>query len=152
VHIAVDLQALEAAPRALHGAAQAVCGGAVMPLRLWPDARPGRFSGTWRADAAGDCEIVVTVNDARANAPLRIDEDWQPLPRDGAFAAAIAAQGGVLISEADDGPTLRRVVEERVAFDSTRATVWPMRAPFWLLAFTACLGAEWWLRRRRGLR
>jgi hypothetical protein len=28
----------------------------------------------------------------------------------------------------------------------------PMRSVWWMLPFAACLSAEWWLRRRRGLR
>jgi hypothetical protein len=28
----------------------------------------------------------------------------------------------------------------------------PMRSPWWILPFAACLGVEWWDRRRRGLR
>ena len=29
---------------------------------------------------------------------------------------------------------------------------YPMRSPWWLLPFVACVGGEWWLRRRAGLR
>jgi len=28
----------------------------------------------------------------------------------------------------------------------------PMRSAWWMLPFAACLSAEWWMRRRRGLR
>jgi paraquat-inducible protein B len=27
----------------------------------------------------------------------------------------------------------------------------PMRSPYWLIPFVACLAGEWWLRRRTGL-
>jgi hypothetical protein len=30
--------------------------------------------------------------------------------------------------------------------------VWPMHSPWWIVPFAACLGVEWWLRRRSGLR
>jgi hypothetical protein len=34
----------------------------------------------------------------------------------------------------------------------SRVETWyPMRSAWWLIPFTALLGAEWWWRRRRGL-
>jgi hypothetical protein len=35
---------------------------------------------------------------------------------------------------------------------SSVVSVHPMRAAWWMLPFAACLTAEWWLRRREGLR
>jgi hypothetical protein len=42
----------------------------------------------------------------------------------------------------------------RGAVTSPRTTVvrHPMRSTWWILPFAICLSAEWWLRRRGGLR
>ena len=38
------------------------------------------------------------------------------------------------------------------ALEAARVEGRPMRSAWWILPFAACLSAEWWLRRRRGLR
>ena len=48
--------------------------------------------------------------------------------------------------------TLLRTLRQEIAAPAVRAERRPMRSLWWLAPFVACLGGEWWLRRRRGLR
>ena len=47
---------------------------------------------------------------------------------------------------------LERFVGERVTGPRTTQIRHPMRSTWWILPFALCLSAEWWLRRRQGLR
>jgi hypothetical protein len=47
---------------------------------------------------------------------------------------------------------LEQFVRNTVAAPPTRHLRHPMRSTWWILPFASCLSAEWWLRRRRGLR
>jgi hypothetical protein len=47
---------------------------------------------------------------------------------------------------------LGRFLRAAVAAPRTPRTRHPMRSAWWIVPFTLCLSAEWWLRRRRGLR
>jgi hypothetical protein len=47
---------------------------------------------------------------------------------------------------------LERFLRAAVAAPRTPRTRHPMRSAWWIVPFTLCLSAEWWLRRRRGLR
>jgi hypothetical protein len=47
---------------------------------------------------------------------------------------------------------LERFLRSVVAAPRTPRTRHPMRSAWWIVPFTMCLSAEWWLRRRRGLR
>jgi hypothetical protein len=67
------------------------------------------------------------------------------------LAAWVATRGGRIVSSngLDDLPNVLAVAIPPVS----RAQTWnPMRSTGWLLLFTFALSAEWWLRRRRGLR
>jgi len=47
---------------------------------------------------------------------------------------------------------LERFVRGAVASPSTPLVRHPMRSTWWILPFAFCLSAEWWIRRRQGLR
>ncbi len=62
-----------------------------------------------------------------------------------------AARGGIDVPPerlADLESYLRREVTASRVQSATQ----PMRSGWWLLPFAACLGGEWWLRRKRGQR
>jgi hypothetical protein len=64
---------------------------------------------------------------------------------------AIAAAHGVpLVTVTAEDELLRHIRAQEVD-DLEQVTLRPMRSPFWLVPFVACLGGEWWLRRRSGV-
>jgi hypothetical protein len=47
---------------------------------------------------------------------------------------------------------LEQFLRHTVVSPRTTSVRHPMRSVWWIVPFGACLSAEWWLRRRRGLR
>jgi hypothetical protein len=47
---------------------------------------------------------------------------------------------------------LERYLRSAVTSPRTTLVRHPMRSTWWILPFAVCLSAEWWMRRRRGLR
>lgn len=129
------------------------CGAhAATALRLWPAGSDGVFTGRVTLDAAGPCEVLVTVDGgpsaaagiAMANGATQgVSAVLAKLER------AARRTGGVVVS-ADEAATLAPalVTPASERFES----VHPMRSPWWMFPFVTCLGVEWWLRRRGGLR
>jgi hypothetical protein len=73
------------------------------------------------------------------------------LPRTpNALDNAIAAHGGLLVERGDEAALIART-RERLSSSLERHETWPMRSAWWIVPFSVCLGAEWWVRRRRGL-
>lgn len=125
-------------------------------IRLWPSGRR-RLAGVFSVDRAAVCHV-------RASAAS---------PRERSAETAVLVAGGVrradartgaqrleILAAAWDAPRVRageeRALAERLAgrteAQKGRATVYPMRSPWWLVPFVAALSCEWWLRRRRGMR
>lgn len=122
-------------------------------VRLWPEAQPGVFAGTFTAPtAAGPYRLVVSSGAARTERSLLVDAAARPSSRDDhAFVAAFASsRGGFAVAESN----LRELpVQLAAAFQAvSRVETWhPMRSAWWIMPFAILLGAEWWWRRRRGL-
>jgi hypothetical protein len=151
VDIRVRIRPLE---RKRLGAALAVSARAGdRPIRLWPDAAPGTFSGQLIVDGDHDGSIVVTANAGEnLSGSGRLSVDGSPRETAAAPLSLLAAtHGGVNVSPSDLA-ALERQLRAAVRGDATREPSRPMRSPWWLLPFASCLSAEWWLRRRRGER
>lgn len=138
-------------PTAATASASATCGDRpARSLRLWPQAEPGVFAGTVSADADGPCEVRVVIDDAEpaigglavtTGATASVSAVMLQLER------AAARTGGVV------GDVDAVIAKLTASSQGTAPTaVWPMRSPWWMSPFVACLGLEWWLRRRAGLR
>jgi hypothetical protein len=56
-----------------------------------------------------------------------------------------------VVDAGDIAPLVTRSREIRDEARHSRETH-PMRSPWWIVPFAACLSAEWWLRRRAELR
>jgi hypothetical protein len=149
------------APRDQHVMAEAATSsprGEGTPVRLWPDAEPGVFTGTLNAPA-GPGVYAVSARGAQAGAaewavqtPLIVDAGARRARgADDRWRAATESRGGVAVTR-DQIDRLVRVVRHRPAARAGSDRIWPMRSAWWLLPFVACLGGEWWLRRRGGLR
>jgi len=131
------------------------CGtGAPEPLRLWPAGQPGTLGGTLVVPAQGPCTVTASADgggvgraglSVAARPRMSVGGAWRDVER------AVAARGGVLATIGDE-----ERVAEWVRTLPKPAPTWvpahPMRSPWWLLPLVACLGAEWWLRRREGLK
>jgi hypothetical protein len=56
-----------------------------------------------------------------------------------------------VIPESRIDELISRLVEQ-LAPPSQPREIHPMRSPWWIVPFAGALGAEWWRRRRSGLR
>lgn len=128
------------------------------PVRLVPEAERGVYRGRLTAvDSANLAPLEVQTLDARGkreSAVLSV-----PIVVDAQARAGVEAPLSLLSAShhgLDVAPGRTREIVEalRQSVRPTRRTVHhhPMRSPWWLLPFVACLSVEWWLRRRRGLR
>jgi hypothetical protein len=124
------------------------------PIRLWPDAGAGDFTGSFVADAAyGESPIVtVTVGDDVTSGSARLAIDPHAREAIGPpLALAASTHGGVHVGP-DDLTALEQHLRATLPSTTAEAVRRPMRSIWWLLPFGTCLSAEWWLRRRRGAR
>ena len=65
-----------------------------------------------------------------------------------ALERRVLAAGGTITTPSD----LATMTIADHAGARVRVPIHPMRSPWWILPFTLCLGVEWWMRRRSGLR
>lgn len=124
--------------------------GTRQPLQASPSSRPG----AWRIDevqAAAGCVIEARAGDTATTSawpgPSSLPARAPDLP---AIESWVRGSGGT-VSPATEAEA---VLDTRLATLPRRfvpETLYPMRAWWWLIPFVAALGAEWWLRRRRGL-
>jgi len=68
-----------------------------------------------------------------------------------ALSMLAASHHGIDVT-ADRLDDAERFIRKAVSSPHTSAVRHPMRSAWWFAPFAACLSAEWWLRRRRGLR
>lgn len=132
--------------------ASATCGaGAVEPIRLWPQGAPGVFSGSVPVESGEPCEMRVEVEDGpvastgiavTTGATGSVSAIMRELER-----IAERSGGGI-----GDAATATEALAGMPAPAEAPTPSHPMRSPWWLSPFVACLGVEWWLRRRSGLR
>ena len=127
--------------------------GRVMTVRLWPGDEPDTFQGSFSApSAAGAHRVTVTIDRSEGAGNFLVASDARVArPAGPALSLLSGSRGGHDVAAAnvrDLAQTLRR----QIAAPTVRRERRPMRSPWWLVPFVACLGGEWWLRRRRGSR
>ena len=123
------------------------------PVRLWPGASPGVFTGAVVAPREpGTYRLSVVSGAERGSAPLVVDSAAKSPGRDDSdlLGTFVSSRGGVAIGENDLG-RLPNLISSAVESVSRVETWHPMRSPWWIVPFALLLGAEWWWRRRRGL-
>jgi hypothetical protein len=132
------------------------------PIRLLPEPETGLYRGHFLArDTPGRSTIEVRASSAvsEARAPqtssrtLLVQADVRrPAPANSPSLAMLASSHrGIDVTPEhleDLRPFLRSVVTSR----REPLVRQPMRSMWWIVPFAGCLSAEWWLRRRRGLR
>jgi hypothetical protein len=146
------------------------------PVRLWPEAEADVFSGSFAAGLPADLSAAASAKvEASAKAGLagvqRITVSAGVNGAEGTTGSAVVAvdafarragglvplsllatsRGGVNVTP-DRLADLEAHVGREVSAPPVRATTRPMRSGWWIVPFAACLSAEWWLRRRKGLR
>ena len=120
-------------------------------IRLWPAGSLGVFHGEIPIANVPSCSLEVTINDVIASAAVAVAER----PKRGAsatlaaLAAAARASGGV-VTDKDNLDAVRALNSSSPR--SEAEPMHPMRSVWWLAPFVGCLSAEWWLRRRKGMR
>lgn len=129
------------------------CEGVETPVRVWPAGEPTVFTGELPAVERGPCEIAATVGAQSATTALAV----AARPQRGVettlddLASNTRAVGGVVI-DAGKEAELAAALDDSTAESSQFVFVRPMHAAWWIVPFAGCLAAEWWLRRRNGLR
>jgi len=129
------------------------CAGMETPVRVWPAGEPSVFAGELPAVEHGPCEVTATVGTQTATIALAVTAR----PRRGVettlanLERGTRAVGGVVI-DAGNEAELAAALDDSTAESSQIVSVRPMHVPWWIVPFAGCLAAEWWLRRRNGLR
>jgi hypothetical protein len=126
--------------------------GSRSPLEVWPGSRVGEVVGSARAPAnSGVYRIEVSDGAATASSPVVIQKDLRlPVPDHADAMHALARSRGGEVVKADVDAVSGALA--RVVTPAIHATIGhPMRSPWWLAAFAAALGFEWWWRRRNSL-
>jgi hypothetical protein len=126
------------------------------PIRLTPAAEAGVFRGSIAAGSAGHPRLDVDVggsNPLTASRLVVVQADTHP--RSSGLTPPLAllssTHRGINIT-ADRLTDIERFIHGVVKAPVAPVEHRPMRSPWWLVPFIGCLCAEWWVRRRRGLR
>src|SRR5439155_6806353 len=125
------------------------------PIRLWPEAEVGAFSGTLTPSRTGvdRLDVVATNGNRTERGSIRfvtgdytrpVDDPIVPL------SALSASRGGIDVAP-NELPALERWLRQTIAAKTTPVQRHPMRSAWWIVPFAGCLSVEWWMRRRRGL-
>ena len=124
------------------------------PVRLWPDIEPDTFRGDFTApEAPGAYRVAVTAADRPVEtASFVVAEGARAATRAGVPLSLLAESRGGRNFAASDIQALTRTLRQEIATPAVRVERRPMRSVWWLAPFVACLGGDWWMRRRRGLR
>jgi hypothetical protein len=125
------------------------------PLRLLPDREPGVFRGTFVAKApAGRSTVDIRSapgQPALAARTVLVDADAHAAADNVPLAMLATSHGGIDVAPDQIGD-VDAFLRRSIATPRTTVVRRPMRSGWWILPFAACLSAEWWLRRRHGLR
>jgi hypothetical protein len=127
------------------------------PIRLLPDPESGVYRGRFAAkDTAGRSTIEVRTAAAQpssASATVLVRADAQRVRPAVAPALAMLSSSHRGIDATPEHVTdVERFLRRAVAVPRAPVVRHPMRSTWWILPLVACLSAEWWRRRRQGLR
>ena len=127
------------------------------PIRLWPEPGADVFSGSFVAGGPALQRVTVSAGENQAtsvsgSALAAIDPAARRAePIAPPLAMLAASRGGIDVTP-EHLSDLEAHLRREVSGPPVLTTTHPMRSGLWALPFAACLGGEWWLRRKRGLR
>ena len=120
-------------------------------VRLWPTGAAGEFEGAFALTEPGAYQFEAWSGDARIARPLLADSAVTGgTSADRLVDGIAAASGGVVVAAADLQPLRAHLRSLEPA--TGEALLRPMRSAAWFPVFAALLAAEWFARRRKGLR
>jgi hypothetical protein len=152
LRVEAELQSFDDVPMPLSASGSMTCGGQREAVRWWPGGRPGTFTSVVRPHDGNHCELQLTVGDKTASLPLVVRHDVQRgEPHPDVLETAVQAHGGVVADVGDGESVLIGRASAQLPAVEVSTPKFPMRSPYWLIVFAACLGSEWWLRRQAGL-
>ncbi len=127
------------------------------PIRLLPDPQPGQYRGRFVArDTPGRSSVEVQATGTQtltASRTLLAQSDVHRVSQTAAPALGMLATSHRGIDVTPERlEDLRSFLRRTVASRREPLVRHPMRSTWWLVPFALCLSAEWWLRRRQGLR
>jgi len=153
-NVHVEWRSLDQIPSSVRAEAVVDCSGDRQPIRLWSDGRVGSFSGSVEALRTGSCDVSAIVGDITRPATtsfITAPNIRRSIAGSRELDRAIRAAGGSVV-----GPSrlesLAARARESLEAGRERQDTRPMHSPWWVVPFAACLGGEWLLRRRAGLR
>ena len=122
-------------------------------VRVYPAAN-GVVRGELRAPRRAGVHRIVAVADGKRGEASFVVTSAAAVPRASSvrlLEAWTASRGGAVVSE-DRLDALASQIEAAVAREP-HVLIWhPMRSAWWIVPLVLALSAEWWMRRRRGLR
>ena len=127
------------------------------PIRLWPAGAAGTYTGRFVAPVGRQQHSIrVSVaspgRTAEATADMVVGDLAVPADATGVPLVLLArSRGGIDVTPSELN-RLRTSLVAHVPAPETKRTIRPMRSAWWMWPFAGCLAAEWWIRRRQGLR
>ncbi len=119
------------------------------PIRLLPDPEAGVYRGHFTAGTTPGRSAIEAMGVTRmflVQADVRRVRSLAP-----SLAMLASSHRGIDVTPEHVGE-LEAFVRKRVTAPRVQQIRHPMRSAWWILPFAFCLSAEWWLRRRQGLR
>lgn len=120
---------------------------------LVPTGIPGEFVGELRAPTEpGIHRVAVFADGNRTEIPILVGDVDRPAADDGDLVRAWTSSHAGRVFSASALGDLSATLTSAIRPDA-RAEMWhPMRSAWWIVPFALLASAEWWTRRRRGLR
>jgi hypothetical protein len=127
------------------------------PIRLLPDPQAGQYRGCFVVrDTPGRSSVEVQATGTQsltASRTVLIQSNVHRVRQTAGPALGMLASSHRGIDVAPERlEDLRPFLRDTVAPRRAPLVRHPMRSTWWIVPFALCLTAEWWLRRRRGLR
>ncbi len=127
------------------------------PIRLQPEPEAGAYRGRFIAKGvAGRSTLAVHADGGQpvsASRTLLVQADVQRARHtDGPALSMLSSSHRGIDVTPGHLADLERFLRAIVSSPPRPLVRHPMRSVWWILPFAFCLSAEWWLRRRRGLR
>jgi hypothetical protein len=126
------------------------------PIRLMPEPEAGVYRGRFVAKQRPGLSTVevraAAAQPLSASHRFLVSADAHRVPSNGPPLAMLASSHRGIDVSPDRVADLERFIRGAVTAPQTRQDRHPMRSAWWMLPLAVCLSAEWWIRRRRGLR